>query len=88
MSEDHAAVLCERLHRVDLPIIAYIGAAKLTLRDLLDMKEGDVLQLNRRTDDDIVLEIGDEYRYFAKAGKKRGHNAVKITRIISGPDDV
>ncbi len=88
LSEEHAEVLYDRLRRVHLPIIAYAGSAELTLRELLELKEGDVVQLRRKTDDDIVVQIGNEYRYFAKPGKKRGHNAVKITKIITGPDDV
>ncbi|MEW6235667.1 MAG: flagellar motor switch protein FliM [Candidatus Omnitrophota bacterium] len=88
LSEEHAEVLYDRLRRVHIPIVAYAGAAQMTLRELLDLKEGDVVQLNKRTDEDVVIQIGNEYRYFAKPGKKRGHKAVKITKIITGPDDV
>jgi len=88
LSEEHAEVLYDRLRRVDLPIIAYVGATRLTIRELLELDSGDVIQLNQRTDDEFAVQIGEEYRYFAKPGVHRKHNAVKITRIISGPDDV
>lgn len=88
LSEEHAEVLYDRLRRVNIPIIAFIGGAKLSIRELLELGEGDVVQLNARLDDDCVVQIGNEQRYFAKAGQFRKHNAIKITRIIAGPDDV
>lgn len=88
LSEEHAEVLYDRIRRVSLPIIAYIGAANMTMKELLDLNENDVIQLNSRVDDELVMQIGNEYRYYTKPGIHRGHNAVQITRIISGPDDV
>jgi len=88
LSEEHAEVLYDRLRRVNLPIIAYVGGATLNIRDLLSLTTGDVLQLNTFSDHDFAVQIGSEYRYMAKPGKKRGHNAVQITKIITGPDDI
>ncbi|RJP35537.1 MAG: flagellar motor switch protein FliM [Candidatus Omnitrophota bacterium] len=88
LSEEDAEVLLDRLRRVDLPLVAYIGKSDVTLRELLDLSEGDVVQLNTRKNEEFVIQIGNEYRYFAKPGISRKHNAIKITRIISGPDDV
>ncbi|HQH71889.1 MAG TPA: flagellar motor switch protein FliM [bacterium] len=88
LSEEHAEVLYDRLRRVSIPIIAYVGATKITLQDLLELSEGDVMQLNKRTGDDFVVRIGDEYRYTAKPGIRQNHHAIQITKIISGPDDV
>jgi flagellar motor switch protein FliM len=88
LSEEHAEVLYDRIRRVSLPIIAYVGASKMTMKELLDLNDGDVIQLNSRVDDELVVQIGSEYRYYAKPGIHRGRNAVKITQIISGPDDV
>jgi len=88
LSEEHAEVLYDRLRRVSIPIVAYVGAARITLRDLLELQEGDVIQLNKNTRDDFVVRIGDEYRYLAKPGIRHNHNAIQITKIISGPDDI
>ncbi len=88
LSEEDAELLLDRLRRVDLPIVGYVGSTMISLKELLDLQEGDVLQLNSRKNDEFVVQIGNEYRYFAKPGISRGHNSVKITRIITGPDDV
>lgn len=88
LSEEHAEVLYDRLRRVHLPIIALIGGAEMTMKELLNLGEEDVIQLKTRVDDDLIIQIGEEYRYFGKPGINRKNNAVQITKIISGPDDV
>lgn len=88
LSEEHAEVLYDRLKRVSIPIVAFVGSAKLTMNELLALSQEDVIQLNAKTDDDFVLQIGTEYRYFAKPGVSRSRNAVQVTKIITGPDDV
>ncbi len=88
LSEEHAEVLYDRLRRVDLPITAFLGASQLTLRELLELSMGDVVSLNRRVDDDMVLAVGEEYRYYAKAGIHRHHRAVQITNIIGRKGDI
>lgn len=88
LSIEQTEVLERRLQRVNLPIIAFVGGTKITMRELLALDEGDVIQLQTRTDDDFVVKIGNEYRYYAQPGIHRRHHAIKITRIISGPDDV
>jgi len=65
LSEDHAEILQKRLKRVSLPIIAYLGSAKLRIRELLDLTEGDVVQLNQRVDEDLFVCVGKEYRLLA-----------------------
>ncbi len=88
LSEEHAEILYDRLRRVSIPITAYVGSCKMSLKELLELHSGDVFQLNSRADEDLVLQVGNEYRYYAKPGVYKQHNAVKITKVISGPDDV
>jgi len=88
LSEEHAEVLLDRLQRVDIPLTAYVSNTHISIRELLDLEEDDVLQLETRVDEDVVLQVGDEYRYYAKAGISRGKNAVQITKILKGPNDV
>lgn len=88
LSEEHAEVLYDRLRRVSLPIVAYIGSTSMTMKELIDLQEGDVVQLRSRVDDDLIVQMGNEYRYYARPGIHRGHNAVQITQIIKGPDDI
>ena len=82
LSEEHAEVLYDRLRRVDLTITAYLGGAAATLHELLDLRRGDVLPLKQRVDEEVVVCVGDEYRYYAEVGVHRRNRAIRITRIV------
>lgn len=88
LSEEHAEVLYDRLRRIDLPITAFLGGTKLTVKELLELQEGDVITLNRRVDEDIILCVGQEYRYYAQPGIHRRKRAAKITKVISKKGEV
>lgn len=88
LSEEHAEVIIDRLKRIYIPLVAYVGREEITVKELMELGEGDVIQLNRRVDDDLAVKVGDEYRYYAKAGTYHNHIAIKISKILKGPDDV
>jgi flagellar motor switch protein FliM len=88
LSEDHAEILYKRLKRVNLPIIAYLGSARLKIRELLDLSEGDVLQLSQRVDEDLYICVGKEYRYRGEAGTHRKKKAVKLNMILPSKDEM
>jgi flagellar motor switch protein FliM len=85
---DQAEILFNRVRRVNLPIIAHLGSAQLTVRELLDLERGDVIQLDQRTDEDLYVCVGKEYRYRAVPGTHRKKRAVKLTRILASMDDL
>ncbi len=41
--------------KVDLSVL--FGSCDITLNEFLDIKEGDILQLDNRTDEDLVLRL-------------------------------
>lgn len=88
LSEEHAEVLYNRIRRVNLPVIAYLGSVRLNVRDLVELEQGDVLQLNQRTDEDMYVCVGKDYRYRAVAGIHRKKKAIKLTQILASDDDL
>ncbi len=88
LSEEHADVLYKRLRRMNLPLIAYLGSARLTVRDLLELGEDDVVQLGQRIDEDLWVCVGKEYRYQGSPGTHRKKRAIKLTKILSPQDEL
>ncbi|MFH1744011.1 MAG: flagellar motor switch protein FliM [bacterium] len=87
LSEDHAEILYRRLKRVSLPLIAYLGSARLSIRELLDLSQGDVVQLGQRTDEDLYVCVGKEYRYRGEPGTHRKKRAIKLNYIMPSKDE-
>jgi flagellar motor switch protein FliM len=66
---------------------AIIGDAKLTLRELFELKNGDILILNRPANDTAVLCIDGEDKFIAKLGLSRFRKTVEVEEAIRTEHD-
>jgi len=83
----HIKVLKERVKRARLNVYAELGNAVLTVTDLLNLQTGDVIKLNQRIDDRVLLKVGDQIKFKGIAGKSKKHLAVRITDIVDLEED-
>jgi len=82
----------ERAHSYDLmkdnmdttlvSLISELGNANLTIQEILELKENDIIRLNTNINDDIVIKIGNRQKYKGFPGINRGNKAVKIRQFI------
>lgn len=63
--------------KVDLSVL--FGSCDITLDEFLDIKEGDILKLDNKTTDDLVVKINEEKKFFARPGTMKNNVCVKIT---------
>ena len=87
VSEEEQEMINDRLKLTALPMIAYLGNTRITIKDLINMKRGDVLRLDKRIDDLLEIEIGGSRKYFGRPGVSGKKKAIKIVRSIT-PDDI
>jgi flagellar motor switch protein FliM len=87
VAEESKAVLKNRLRGVELEVAAFLGDIDLTVRDLLQLSMGDVMQTQTKKDKDIWLKVGNDFRYLGLPGLHEGKKAVRISRIIK-PGDI
>ncbi|HWR89618.1 MAG TPA: flagellar motor switch protein FliM [Dissulfurispiraceae bacterium] len=74
--------LKEQLMDIPVEVTGELGRTKYTVRQILDLKTGDVILLDRRTDDDIAVLLEGTPKFMGKFGIHRSAYAVKITRDI------
>lgn len=63
--------------KVDLSVL--FGSCSLSLSEFLDVKEGDILRLDNKTNEDLVVKINEEKKFFARPGTMKNKICVKIT---------
>lgn len=63
--------------KVDLSVL--FGSCNLTLEEFLDIKEGDIIRLENKTEEDLVVKINEEKKFFARPGTLKNNVCVKIT---------
>lgn len=68
-------------------LIAYLGQAELTIRELLDVKPGDVVRLDNLKDDLITVMVGNRTKFLASPGRSGSQKAIKIAQLLMGVQD-
>jgi flagellar motor switch protein FliM len=76
-------ILRERLAKVAVALLAEIGTMDLTVRDVLNLRGGDVIRLpNTRVGDPLVLKIGNKEKFLCRPGTVGNKYAVQITKKL------
>jgi len=71
-------------------VTARIGETRLTVRDFLQMEQGDVLVLDKPVESDLVVYVGEQPKFLGKPGVVGRKKSVQISSIIErevGNDD-
>ncbi|WP_425060867.1 Flagellar motor switch protein FliM [Sporomusa carbonis] len=79
--------LQRKLARTLIPVVVELGCATVTVRELLDLGVGDVLQLETKAESELSVIIGNREKFKCKPGLVGNKNAVQITQVISQGDD-
>lgn len=68
---------------------ANLGMAELSLRDVLDLKNGDIIRLNASGDDIVSLSVDGKERFKGEIGLRRFRKSIRITEVVyTERDDV
>jgi flagellar motor switch protein FliM len=78
--EDQRPRLLENLVEAKLKMRAYLGQTSIKVRDLLALEVGDILKIDKESNDDLILQIEGKSKFAGRIGQFRGNKAFKITR--------
>jgi flagellar motor switch protein FliM len=76
----------ENLSRVSLMVKVQLGNAALSFSEMVDLKIGDVIQLDQPITQDLPVKIAERTRFFGQVGKVGNHLAIQVTEIVE-PED-
>lgn len=63
--------------KVDLSVI--YGSCDLSLAEFVDIKEGDIIKLDNKITEDLVVKVNEEKKFFARPGTLKNNICIKIT---------
>lgn len=66
----------------EVELVAHLGQAAITLRQILDLKSGDVISLD--LPDAVVAEVDGVPLFECHYGQKNGQLALKVERVLQG----
>ncbi|WP_213693318.1 flagellar motor switch protein FliM [Aminiphilus sp.] len=76
--------LKNRLNAVVVPVALELGHSILSLQDVMQLQEGDVIRLDGTRGDPLGLRVGNRVKFYASPGTVDGAYAAKVTEVLSG----
>ncbi|MCF8085597.1 MAG: flagellar motor switch protein FliM [Desulfohalobiaceae bacterium] len=80
-SRTWASELKSELVQVRTQITAQFAELSMSLRQILNLQEEDILSLDRDMDDPVEVLVGDKAKFQGVAGSKKGKKAIRITGV-------
>lgn len=75
----YLSVLKEKLSTVDMDVVAEIGSINVPIRDVLNLKIGDIVRLsNVRVGDPLTINVGNKPKFFCQPGIVGKKMAVQV----------
>ncbi|MCH8033254.1 MAG: flagellar motor switch protein FliM [Bacteroidetes bacterium] len=75
-------LLTLHLQEALLPIVVEFGRSKITVKELLELNEGDVIRLQTKITDEQIIKVSSETFFYGRVGILNDHKAIKITRKL------
>lgn len=87
ISSNEIRNLEKRIERTYLPLSVVLGKSVLSVKDVLNLQIGDVITLEKPTNEELEVFIGSKLKFYCFPGIKKNKIAVKITRIEKRGDE-
>ena len=80
--------MIEKLNTSNIDISVLFGTTNITTQDFLDLKVGDVIRLDNKVTDDLIVKINGEKKFFACPGILKDKVCVKINERYNEVIDI
>ncbi len=80
VTEQEKQLLEDRIQSTNIRLDAVFAETMLTVNDFLNLSEGDLVQLEKSLEDELLIKLGNRLKFFAVPGTSGRKKAVKITR--------
>ncbi len=81
---DEMENLLSQLHAAEVPVKAVVGKSTITVGELLELSQGDILVLDKERDQTFEVFVKDGLKFRGTPGTLKNRMAVKITEVIDG----
>jgi flagellar motor switch protein FliM len=86
-SEENINALQRKLEKTPIPLTVELGKISVNVHELINLAEGDVLQLETKISSDLSIIVGSNEKFKCKPGVSGKKLAVQITQIIAKGED-
>lgn len=80
-TDEHIDQLKDRVKKAQVDLFAELGETDLTVEDILYLKKGDIVKLNKKVKEPIDVRVGQIKKFKAIPGNFNKHHALKIISV-------
>lgn len=78
----------KKIENTKVPVKVVLGKTIITVKDLLELKVGDVIPVNRNVNEELEVFIGQRPKFLGKPGLFSNKYSIQITQVVKeGNDD-
>lgn len=82
VSSEDIAKMQKAMEDVILPIVVELGKTEVSMRDILELKEGDVVRLENKVNDVLIMYAGEVPKFKCRPGIIGNRMAVQIVKRV------
>lgn len=86
-TEAQIKALERKVKESDLELVAELGTTTITIEDFLTMDIGDVIQLDQKINEPLLLKVGNIPKFIVQPGKLKKKMAVQIIEALNGGEE-
>ena len=80
-SNDERLKMISKINTSNVDLRVQFGQCSITLDDFLQLSEGDIIKLDNKVQDDLIVKVNGEEKFFARPGTLKDKICVKITDV-------
>lgn len=80
-SNEERMKMISKLNSSNVDLRVQFGSCNITLDDFLQLTEGDIIKLDNKVQDDLIVKVNGEKKFFARPGTIKDNICVKITDV-------
>lgn len=83
---DNMEIIRKHMAKTYLPVLAELGKSTITVRELLELKVGDIIKLKNKITDEVIVSVAGKKKFAGRPGSVDSKKAVKILRLLRDED--
>lgn len=83
---ENVGIVKKHMSKTYLPVSVELGRTSITIKELLELQEGDIIKLRNKITSEVIISIAGKKKFAGRPGSIEGKKAVKILRPLNDVD--
>jgi flagellar motor switch protein FliM len=86
-TQENRSIILRQLDLTAMPVIAELGRTTISVRDFIGLQRGDIIRLDRKVDENLVVTVGPNKKVLGRPGISGRKKAIEVMKLYQEGDD-